>query len=144
MEITIKEDKIKTIVRLSNQLPEFQNPHGASEYHRRMDNVPHLILVAYVEEKPVGFKVGYEREGNFYSWMGGILPEYRKFGIAKKLAQYQETWATNQGYESVTFKTRNSHKGMLIFALKNGFNIIGFKERETVETNRILLRKRLK
>jgi hypothetical protein len=32
---------------------------------------------------------------------------------------------------------------MLIFALKNGFDIVGFKERETIKTNRILLRKKL-
>jgi hypothetical protein len=32
---------------------------------------------------------------------------------------------------------------MLIFALKNGFDIIGFREKDQVEANRILLRKAL-
>ena len=75
--------------------------------------------------------------------MGGILPDFRKKGIAKALADTQEKWAKKQGYTTITFKTRNHHKGMLIFALKNGFDMIGFNERETVETNRILLRKTL-
>ncbi|MCR9287902.1 MAG: GNAT family N-acetyltransferase [Bacteroidetes bacterium] len=143
MHIIIKEDHIELVVALSNQIPEFKNPHGITEYQRRLNNIPHLILVAYCENKPIGFKVGYERDGKFYSWMGGILPAFRKLGVAKKLAHHQEAWATKRGYQSVTFKTRNSHKGMLIFALKNGFDIVGFKERETIKTNRILLRKKL-
>lgn len=143
MEITIKEGSILEVVKLSNQIPEFQNPHGEAEYHKRLKALPHLILIAYCEGNPVGFKVGYDRNGFFYSWMGGVLPHFRKLGVAKKLANFQEAWATKQGYDSVTFKTRNSHKAMLIFALKNGFDIIGFKERETIETSRILLRKKL-
>ena len=144
MKIEITESDIETVVNLTDKIPEFINPRGANEYYRRLDGVPHLILVALINEKPGGFKVGYERDGYFYSWMGGVLPEFRKLGIAKKLADRQEAWATEQGYSSVTFKTRNQHKGMLIFALKNGFDIIGFKERESVEVNRILLRKKLK
>ena len=140
---TIQPGTIEAVVQLSKAIPEFVHPHGAEEYHRRLSNVPYLILVASVGEKAVGFKVGYERDGFFYSWMGGILPEFRRIGIAQALADEQERWAKEQGYNSVTFKTRNAHKGMLIFALKNGFSIIGFKEKETVATNRILLRKPL-
>ena len=43
----------------------------------------------------------------------------------------------------ITFKTRNVHKAMLIFALSNGFNIIAAEEREEVAANRIWLRKLL-
>jgi len=75
--------------------------------------------------------------------MGGVLPEFRGLGIAKILAEAQEKWAKKQGYKRLVFKTRNQHKGMLIFALKNNFNIIGFKEKESIETNRILLQKEL-
>ena len=142
-DFVINQGDIDTVVQLSSAIPEFLNPHGPEEYHRRLDGVPHLILVAYVAEQPVGFKVGYERDGFFYSWMGGILSKFRRNGIAKALADQQESWARANGYNSITFKTRNSHKGMLIFALKNGFDIVGFKEKETIATNRILLRKPL-
>lgn len=152
MHFHIKQSDIPTVVALSKQIPEFFNPNEADEYEKRLNGVPHLILVAYTTNsaetntlnsarQAIGFKVGYEREGYFYSWMGGVLPGFRRFGIAKALADAQENWAKEQGYDSITFKTRNQHKGMLIFALKNGFNIIGFKEKESVETNRILLRK---
>ncbi len=140
---TISKDKIATVVQLSQQIPEFDGPPEVAEYLRRISEVPHLILMAYDGEKAVGFKVGYEPDGGFYSWMGAILSNYRKMGIAKALAERQENWAKAAGYSSITFKTRNQHKGMLIFALKNGFDIIGFKEKEILARHRIMLRKSL-
>ena len=100
--------------------------------------------MAYDGDRPIGFKVGYQRENDFYSWMGAILPEFRRKGVAKRLAKAQEKWVKELGITSLTFKTRNQHKGMLFFALKNGFDIIGFKTKENVEENRILLQKKLK
>ena len=139
----ILESDISTVVAISKKIPEFDGPPEAEVYQERLSPVPHLILVAQVNGVNAGFKVGYERDGYFYSWMGGILPEFRKLGLAKALADAQEIWAKSQGYTTITFKTRNHHKGMLIFAIKNGFDIIGFKEKETIATNRILLRKTL-
>lgn len=139
--IAIKIGTIDQVVQLTQLIPEFINPHGAAEYHKRLDGVNHLILIAFWEGEAAGFKVGYEKPDTFYSWMGGVLPLFRGKGIAKALADYQENWAKIEGYTTVTFKTRNSHKGMLLFALKNGFDIIGFKEKATLAENRILLRK---
>ena len=76
--------------------------------------------------------------------MGGVQPEFRKLGVAKALADAQADWAKKYGYSSIPFKTRNQHKAMLVFALKNVFNIIGFKEREHIDVHRILVRKSLK
>lgn len=140
---TIRASDIATVVALSKQIPEFITPHEATEYEKRLTGVPHLILAAFANEEPIGFKVGYERDGSFYSWMGGILPDFRKLGLAQTLAHAQENWAKAQGYKTITFKTRNNHKGMLIFALKNGFDIIGFEPKATIEAHRILLRKYL-
>lgn len=139
----IKESDIETVVVLSKQIPELADPHEAEEYRKRLIGVPHLILVAFAEERAIGFKVGYEREGYFYSWMGGVLPDFRKLGVAQALAATQEAWAKKRGYPTITSKTRNSHKGMLIFALKNGFDIIGFEPKTTTPQHRILLRKQL-
>ncbi len=137
----IKKGTIEDAVELSRQIPEFVSPHGSSEYERRFKNKPHLILIAYDGAKLVGFKAGYERDGYFYSWMGGVLPEHRNKGIAQKLADEQESWAKQHNYPHVTFKTRNRHKAMLLFAIKNGFRIIGFEKHGDIEENRILLRK---
>lgn len=144
----IKTGTIQEVVNLCLQLPEFIDPHSTEEYEKRLLTVPHLILVAYERELPVGFKVAYEKQDPnskgstyFYSWMGGVLPVYRRMGIAQALADQQESWARQQNYPHITFKTRNRHKNMLLFGISNGFQVIGFEEREKVNENRILLRK---
>lgn len=141
----IREASIEEVVQLSTQIPEFITPHGVAEYHKRLANVPALVLVAYDDKAPVGFKVGYEREkdGSFYSWMGAILPSYRGQGVAKLLATRQEAWAASQGYQCIRFKTRNRLKAMLLFSLKNGFNIVDIEPKPTVGEHRIILEKEL-
>lgn len=141
MDIRISD--IATAVQVSQLIPEFWDAYEEAEYHKRLSHTPHLILVAFEENQPIGFKVGYEREDYFYSWMGGILPEYRKQGVAKALAEYQENWAKEKGYTTIVFKTRNYLKGMLIFAMKNGFHIIDIEKHSEIEQHRILLQKKL-
>lgn len=143
LSIKIAEASLEEVVAISKEITEFQDPHGLEEYQKRLDGVPHLVLIAYVNNEAAGFKVGYERTGYFYSWMGAILPQFRRLGLAKKLAEAQETWAKNQGYPHVTFKTRNRLKPMLLFAIGRGFNIIDVQPREEIEEYRIVLRKKL-
>lgn len=139
----IVEGNIAEAVAVSRMIPSFQDPPDEAVYQERLSGVPHLILLAYEGRQAIGFKVGYERAGFFYSWMGGVLPEYRRKGVAQALADRQEKWAKANNYFSITFKTRNQHKAMLLFAIRNGFNIIGFEEKDDVSTNRIWLRKTL-
>jgi len=143
MKIKIRPGTIAQVVTLSQQIPEFINPHPFEEYQSRLANRPHLILIAYVEEKSAGFKVGYEKEDYFYSWMGAILPEFRRNNIATLLAEEQERWASQKGYSHITFKTRNYLKPMLLFAIKRGFNILAVDKRPNIEDYRIILRKKL-
>ena len=141
--IKIQEDSLETVVAISKEIPEFHNPHELVTYQERLKNVPSITLVAYVDGVPAGFKVGYERDGYFYSWMGAILPAYRRLGIARQLAEQQEAWAKEKGYPHVTFKTRNRLKPMLLFALSRGFDIIEIQPKATIVEYRIILRKKL-
>jgi len=142
-QIQIKQGTINEIVLLSKQIPEFEKPYENSEYKMRFENTKHLILIAYYFEKPIGFKVGYQIEDYFYTWMGGILPNFRNRNIAKKLAQKQEEWIKENGFAKIKLKTRNKHKSMLHFALSNGFKIIGFEPNENREESRIILEKKV-
>ncbi len=142
--LQIRIADMATAVAVSQQIPELHKPYPLEEYQRRLSVVPHLILVAYdAADQVAGFKVGYERDGYFYSWMGGVLPAFRRQGVALTLAEAQENWAREQGYTSVTFKTRNRLKGMLCFALQRGFDLLEVEPRETIGEYRIWLRKTL-
>jgi len=141
LAIKIATGTLETVVAISQKIPEFHNPHNLLTYQQRLKGVPHIILVAYVDDIPAGFKVGYERAGYFYSWMGAILPTYRRLGLARKLAEKQEIWAKENGYPHVTFKTRNRLKPMLLFAISRGFDIIDIQPKTTIAEYRIILRK---
>ncbi len=132
---------IEEAVRCAHSIPELEGSYGEEVYHARLKTVPHLLLIAEENGTPAGFKVGYERGGVFYSWMGGVRPAYRRRGVAKALAAHQEAWAKQRGYPCIVFKTRNYLRAMLIFALNNGFYITGVEEREDPMHNRIWLEK---
>ncbi len=140
----IRQGTIEEVVNLIDQFPEFDQPHPASEYKKRfVGGIPHLILIACIEDKPVACKVGYQREvdGSFYSWMGGVHPEYRRLGLARQLAEAQEVWAQSKGYRLIRFKTRNRHQKMLLFAIGRGFRICGYEPLPDPGESRIWLEK---
>ena len=95
-----------------------------AKWHTRMQ-APHLVQLAFDGEQAVGFKVGYALDKDvFYSWLGGVLPEFRGRGIAQTLIEQQHRWCAQQGYRTIRTKTLNRWKSMLILNLKNGFDII--------------------
>ena len=140
IKIEVRHGTFKECVTLSNQIPEFDNPYYLEEYEKRCGEI-HLILITEIKGKPIGFKIGYDRykEGSFYSWMGGVLPEFRQNGIANALADYQENWAKENGFGSIKLKTRNKHKAMIQFSLKRGFVIQEEIPKTPNEETRILM-----
>jgi GNAT superfamily N-acetyltransferase len=143
--LEIREGTVEEAVALSREIPEFNDPYPIDEYRRRLSGVNHLVLVAYQAGRPVGFKVGYERDsdGSFYSWMGGVHPRYRRLGIARRLAEQQEAWAVSQGYHTLRLKTRRKYRAMLQFALGSGFRITDVIPKTPAAESRILLEKPL-
>ena len=143
--IIIKEDCLEDAILISQQIPEFEKAYPKSEYKKRLKGVKHLILIAYLSNKPVGFNIGYETPAkkNFYSWMGGVLPKYRQLGIAEKLKEYQVQWTIKAGYLRILVKTRRKHTAMIKLLLKHGFFQIGVILYKPDEETRILYDKKL-
>lgn len=84
-----------------------------------------LMLLAYVDDRPVGFKIGY-RESRFvyYSAKGGVLPDYRRLGVARHLLHVMLDHARRSGYTRFAFDTfPNKHPGMTIMGLTEGFRV---------------------
>lgn len=140
---TIEENRLDDAVAFLLDVPEFEDVPSADALNTKMGDAPRLVLTAHAGNQTVGCKIGYERDGRFYSWLGAIHPQFRHHHIASVLADYQEQWARNQGYDTIWMKTRNTFPGMIIMAVKRGFRIIGLDLRETVEEHRIILEKKL-
>ncbi len=97
-------------------------------FHSNLRNHPRFhLLIASIDDQPVGFKLGYELDQwCFYSWLGGVMPAYRGLGIAADLIQAQQDWCRAQGYRKIQTKTQNRWKSMLLLNIKMGFEIIGY------------------
>lgn len=83
-----------------------------------------LLSVAYEGTKVIGYKIGYELTNEkFYSWLGGVHPDYRHLGVASKLMNMQHCHLRKKGYKVVQTKTLNKWRSMLILNIKSGFDI---------------------
>jgi GNAT superfamily N-acetyltransferase len=81
-----------------------------------------LALIAHLEGNPVGYKIGYrERPRQYLSWTGGVLPDYRGQGIARRMQDWQHAWLRARGYTSVAFNSFNKFRAMVTFGLASGF-----------------------
>lgn len=84
-----------------------------------------ITIVAIQDTQIVGFKMGYEKEPTtFYSWLGGVSLSHRRQGIAQLLLDELIKIIISEGYDILRTKTYNRWKSMLIFNLKNNFNIV--------------------
>ena len=137
--VTLPLADIDQIVALTEEVPEFSQPYPAEVYQQRMSGVSHIILGMKIGDQLAGCKLGYQREndGSFYSWIGCVHPDFRRMGIAQKLADEMEAWAKDQAYKSIRFKTRNRLKAMLQFAIGNGFSIIRVDPKPTLDGVRL-------
>lgn len=101
-------------------------PLGADFVERVREKHRLQAVMAYVEGRLVGCKLGYERSrGVFYSWLGGVHPAHRRSGIARELMRRQHALCTEQGYGDVLTETTNAYRGMLLLNLVAGFDFVG-------------------
>lgn len=144
MDIEIKQGNIKAALDLESKLPEFPRCNTLSDYKSKLLGRASLILVASVGSVNVGFKVGYaESATEFYSWVGGVIPEYRNLGVAKKLLVAQETWAKSNGFSVLNVNTYNRFPNMICLLVANGYTIVDFAGSANTERSKLSFSKKL-
>ncbi|MDP4956806.1 MAG: GNAT family N-acetyltransferase [Algoriphagus sp.] len=143
--LQLREASLAELLWVHERIPEFPEKASLSFYEDRLRHRLSLGLVALWDGELAGFKVGYQSElpETFYSWMGGVIPEFRGKGIATALAEEQERWAKAQGFTSVFFKTRNRFPAMIQFGIKRGFKIVDLHPKGGIEDYRIVMHKNL-
>ena len=144
MKLTIREAPIEELHKLNKQIPEFIDPYPLSEFQTRLSGRRWIGLVAEVDKIAVGFKLGYALNTTiFYSWLGGVLPDFRKQGVAKALLCAQEKRVRKLGFKTIKVKSRNKHTNMLRLLLANDYEIIKIKKYPASSDNRLWFIKQL-
>lgn len=143
--IKVQEVPIEEAVKVNALIPEFNQRETYSKeyFEKRYTNRKRLIIMAYLNDQPAGYLVGYDHfnDNSFYCWMAGVVPEFRRKGILTALMNHQEHWAKQQGYTKIKIKTRNCRKEMIFYLIKNNFLFTGVIEHPNIQENRILLEK---
>lgn len=98
--INIKEVEINEAIEVHKNVIEFNETEPKVEYfENRYKNKDKLIIVAYYNNIPIGYIIGYDKyeDGvSFYCWMAGVDNNYRRMGALKALMDYQIKWATDK------------------------------------------------
>ena len=144
--IEVKEVSIEEAFKVHQNVLEFQEEPISKEYlEERYKNLPHLIIVAYLNHMPVGYIIAYDKykDKSLYCWMAGVDNKYRRIGVLTYLMDYQTSWAKKHGYNKIKIKTRNVRREMISFLVKNNFNFTSVEQKEFIIDNRINLEKNI-
>ncbi len=84
-----------------------------------------VILLTELNGLRAGFKIGYGQHNEiFYSAKGGVMPAFRRHGIARAMTYEMIKIASNRGYKTFEFDTfPNKGHEMLSMGLSDGFKI---------------------
>jgi GNAT superfamily N-acetyltransferase len=104
-----------------------------------------LNLVAEVDGRPVGFSSGFElKPTTWFNWLFGVLPDFRRHGIAAQLVEAEHAWASERGYEFVRMECHNQHRPVLQLAIKHGFDVVGVRYDSERHSNLVIFEKELR
>lgn len=139
----IRTGTVKEAYEVFLNVPELNQYLSLHEMEKKLGN-EHLIIIAEIDQMLVGFKIGYlKNNSEFYSWLGGVVPQYRQIGVAQKLLLFQETCVKKMGIKSISVKSMNKFPSMLRMLVKNGYEIMSVDFYKDPENERINFIKQL-
>ncbi len=140
---TLSSKQCQDIENLEKKV--FTNTYRPGHFSKEAPKKNNLLaLLSTSNNQLVAYKVGYEIDSEtFYSWVGGVHPQYRQQGLAKKLMQYQHQVLKEKGYKKVRTKTRMGFRAMLVLNIKAGFDISGLSTKPHVTDLIIEMKKNL-
>jgi GNAT superfamily N-acetyltransferase len=123
----VGQDDLPIIVDLYNQI--YRPPRDVESFHRRYRGRHNVLqMIARIKDQPVGFFMGFElKPTTFFAWFYGVLPDFRRQGIATQLMEAVHEWAREQEYESVRLECHNSARSMLHLAIALEYIVAGIR-----------------
>ena len=138
MVIDIKTGTLLEVSELITDIPELNHPSSPELLQERIKDSNSLILIASINNQAIGFKLGYElNSNNFYSWLGGVVPNYRQQGVAHTLRERQEEWARAKQYQCILVKSKNCFPNMLKMLISSGYQICAYENKGNINDNKI-------
>ena len=141
--IIADENMLQHAVELYNSI--FRPRYDVGYFHRRFlgrHNV--LTLLARIDGRPVGFWMGFElKPGMFYHWLGTVVADLRRQGVARQLQEAQQAWARDHEYEYIRCECLNHQREFIHFAIEVGYDIVGIRWDSTHADNLIAFEKSL-
>jgi GNAT superfamily N-acetyltransferase len=136
-------EELPLVSRLYNQV--FRPSRDVDSFQRRFQGRYNVLqLVARLQDQPVGFFLGFELKPTvYYAWFYGVLPEFRRQGIASQLMEAVHSWARQNDYEAIRFECHNQHRPMLHLAIAVGYDIVGIRWDPDRGENLVLFEKSL-
>jgi len=125
--IPVGAGEIDTIAEIYNEL---FSPARDREFFKKRFRGRHNVsmLVAMLDDRHVGFTIGFElMPSTFFSWLCGVLPDFRRLGIATQLIKGQQAWAIDHNYSIIRFECQNQHRPMLHVAISEGYDLVGMR-----------------
>ncbi|WP_434357541.1 GNAT family N-acetyltransferase [Parasalinivibrio latis] len=134
----IRSTDFEEAVQVLSRISEFCRGETVESLRQRIGRRPNLVLVAEKDGELLGVKIGYQLDDDcFYSWLGGVVPEGRRQGIANMLLIHQEQWAKEKGYKEIRVKSRNRFTAMLCMLLNNGYQVEHLEKKDGVGDYRL-------
>jgi GNAT superfamily N-acetyltransferase len=119
-------------------------PRADVDYFTRRFAARHnvLTLLARIDERPVGFWIGFElKPAVYYHWLGAAAPGMRRSGIGQQLQEALEAWARENDYEYLRTECLNSQREFIHFALASGYDIVGVRWDSMHSDNMVIFEK---
>lgn len=125
--VVVGLDEVDLITELYNTV--FRPPKSSDFFRRRFKGrLGVAMLVANLEDKPVGFATGFElKPSTYFAWLCGVLPDARRLGVASQLVEALHERAAQNGYRTIRFECYSKHRPMLHLAIKAGYDIVGIR-----------------
>ena len=99
-------------------------------------------MVARIDDRPVGFFLGFELKPDvFFSWFYGVLPEYRRQGIASQLMEAVHGWAQQKRLRIDSLRVPQSAPADAAPGHRPEYDIVGIRWDPDRGANLVLFRK---
>jgi GNAT superfamily N-acetyltransferase len=120
-------DELPLIVGLYNDI--FKPHRDLAAFRRRyLGRYNVLQMIARIKDRPIGFFLGFElKPTTYFAWFYGVLPEFRRQGIASQLMEAAHDWARNHEYETIRVECHNIHRPLLHLSIALGYDIVGIR-----------------